>query len=489
MTVTAEDPVQGVTLDGGAVLYVSGNTKQWVDDDPAWPSTAGTGFKVPRSDLRALTRPNRSSANDLGPLPPLPPERGNTFSCWIKTLDTPQFFGSPQSLTVLFQAGYLFGTGLQVRPRDGTNLIEGVVGWVADSFGTVLGSVFGTTRINDGEVHHIAVVRGRTPTNESYATVYADGKPEGTAIIANLAADGNLRQGVAGQFSFGNMGAGEVAHIAVYDYPLTDLQIAAIHAAGTLNETYRPSRYVFTEDGRWNPMIAPKTVETNPPAVYGDPLLKAWYGTEWYPYFPPAPIPGRISQAFGLRWSVEGLIQATKSLRWSVAAAEVLPASPQRREATDSDSWRSSDDWKDGYVYQGEYSTNGNYRGCWFLGTSNPFPDLRGKQYVITSATVRMRRTTSGGDGGNSAVYCGTHQYTSRPAGAPTISNAQNVGTLAWGGETKEMPIPISWARDLIEGDIRGFGLYRSTGSPYLRTEGTTNYALDGRVTINFRAP
>jgi len=173
------------------------------------------------------------------------------------------------------------------------------------------------------------------------------------------------------------------------------------------------------------------------------------------------------------------------SLRWSVADATPLPASPQRAEASSSASWRSTDDWTNGYVYQGEYSTNGVYRGLWFYG-SNPFPSLRGQPYTVTDVKIRMRRTTSGGDGGNSAVWVGTHNYSSKPSGTPTISDARNVGTLAWGGETKEFDLPNSWGRDLIEGDIRGFGLFKSDGNPYLRTEGVSNYELDGRVTITF---
>ena len=376
------------------------------------------------------------------------------------------------------------GYGPDIVEASLRDLSHGVLYWNADSFGTSLGHVKGSTVINDGEQYLIAAVKSRTASDESLVTLYVNGVAEASSIVSNLQADGPLFQGAAGDFSFGNVGVGNWAHIGIYNRALTDLEIAAIYAAGSLDEVYRPSRYVFN-GLLWAPMISPKTYVDVPPLQPEDPLLKVWYGTEWYPDFP---TPGLVNKTFGLRWSVEGLINATKSLRWSVADANPLPASPQRRNATDSESWRSSDGWKDGYVYQGEYSTNGNYRGVWTLGTTNPFPELRGKNYVVTSATVRMRRTTTGGDGGNSAVYCGTHQYTGNITGTPTISNAQNVGTLAWGGETKEMPIPISWAEDLIEGRIRGFGLYCSTGSPYLRTEGTENYALDGRVTIYFKA-
>jgi hypothetical protein len=483
MPVLLDDPCQGVILSGDPVFYYSGDTVEWTSPDPANPVEAGIGWSRPRSLAKAAYRSGRADSATLGTPPVAPAELGTTWVAWMSTTDTPQFFGSPLSLTFLAQSGYLFAYGIGMESIDGVSLLDGVLYWNADSFGTNMGHVKGTTIINDGEPHLIAAVKSRTASDESLVTIYVDGVAEGSSIVTNLQADGALFQGASGDYSFGNIGLGYWAHIGIYNRALTDLEIAAIYAAGTLDETYRPSRYVFNGLA-WAPMISPKTVVADV-GVYGDPLLKTWYGAEWYPDFP---TPGLVNKTFGLRWSVEGLINATKSLRWSVADANPLPASPQRREATDSDSWRSSDGWKDGYVYQGEYSTNGNYRGCWFLGTSNPFPDLRGKNYVITSATVRMRRTTSGGDGGNSAVYCGTHQYVTKPDGTPTISNAQNVGTLAWGGETKEMPIPISWARDLIEGDIRGFGLYRSTGSPYLRTEGTGNYELDGRVTINFKA-
>lgn len=487
MPVLLDDPCQGVIMSGDPVFYFSGDTVEWVSPDPAHVLVAGAGFSRPRSLAKAATRADRSVGADLGIPPALPAERGTTWVAWMSTTDTPQFFGSPSALTFLGQSGYLFAYGMGVESKDGVSLTDGVLYWNADSFGTNMGHVRGTTIINDGAQHLVAAVKSRTETGESMVTIYVDGVPEGSSIVTNLFADGMIFQGTTGDYAFANMGAGAWAHIGIYDRALTDLEIAAIYAAGNLDETYRPSRYVFN-GLLWAPMISPKTYVDVPPLQPEDPLLKVWYGTEWYPDFP---TPGLVNKTFGLRWSVEGLINVTKQIRWSVAAANPLPASPQRREATNSYSWRSTDGWNKGYVYQGEYSTNGNYRGLWFLGTSNPFPDLRGKDYVITSATVRMRRTTSGGDGGNSAVYCGTHQYATKSdvPGTPTISNAQNVGTLAWGGETKEMPIPISWARDLIEGDIRGFGLYRSTGSPYLRTEGTDNYSLDGRVTINFKAP
>lgn len=138
-------------------------------------------------------------------------------------------------------------------------------------------------------------------------------------------------------------------------------------------------------------------------------------------------------------------------------SAPVITTKTITIKSTYGDTYRSTvyNNWKkDGTARQGDYGY-GDCTGCWFFGDA--FGDLKGK----TINKVQIKITRQGG-GSSSAVglVVRTHNHSSRPSGAPTLSSS-SYGTLKLAtGQTDKLTITHSDVLNGIKnGTIKGFGI------------------------------
>lgn len=128
--------------------------------------------------------------------------------------------------------------------------------------------------------------------------------------------------------------------------------------------------------------------------------------------------------------------------------------------------------WKrDGKVRQGNYGF-GNCVGYWFFGTE--FSELKGKD--ITKISITIERLV-GGSSGAVKLNIKTHNYTSRPNGAPELGML--CGTLALSvGSKGTLTITNETILESIKnGKVKGFGIQTSNSS--------SNYAVcSGSVSV-----
>lgn len=121
------------------------------------------------------------------------------------------------------------------------------------------------------------------------------------------------------------------------------------------------------------------------------------------------------------------------------------------------DTYRSSvyNNWKkDGTVRQGDYGY-GDCSGLWFFGSA--FSELKGK--TISKVQITITRN-SGGSYSAVGLVVRTHNYSSRPSGAPTLSS-NSYGTLSIPtGTSGTLTITNSDVLNGIKnGTVKGFGI------------------------------
>lgn len=121
------------------------------------------------------------------------------------------------------------------------------------------------------------------------------------------------------------------------------------------------------------------------------------------------------------------------------------------------DTYRSSvyNNWKkDGTVRQGDYGY-GDCSGLWFFGSA--FSELKGK--TISKVQITIKRQT-GGSYSAVGLVVRTHNYSSRPSGAPTLSSS-SYGTLSIPtGTSGTLTITNSDVLNGIKnGTVKGFGI------------------------------
>lgn len=97
-------------------------------------------------------------------------------------------------------------------------------------------------------------------------------------------------------------------------------------------------------------------------------------------------------------------------------------------EAADSGTYQPAySSWREDQVGQG----GDGRRGLWFYGTGIATAKGAG---TITSATVFVKRKSSGGVNGGANVRLGTHAHATQPGGSPgALGNVATVGTLEHG--------------------------------------------------------
>ena len=121
---------------------------------------------------------------------------------------------------------------------------------------------------------------------------------------------------------------------------------------------------------------------------------------------------------------------------------------------------------------QGDYGY-GDCTGCWFFGSA--FSELKG--CTISKVEITITRQ-SGGSSSAVGLVVRTHNHSSRPSGAPTLSSS-SYGTLSLAtGKTDKLTITHSDVLNGIKnGTIKGFGIRTTYDSAH--------YAVcSGNVTV-----
>lgn len=146
--------------------------------------------------------------------------------------------------------------------------------------------------------------------------------------------------------------------------------------------------------------------------------------------------------------------------------------------STSGDTYRSTvyNNWKkDNTVRQGDYGY-GDCNGCWFFGTQ--FSQFKNKN--ISKVTITINRQ-AGGVSSAVALAIKTHNYNSRPSGAPTYGSS--VGTLSLKtGESGTLTITDpsnALITGLKNGTIKGIGLQSSyTSAQYAVCSGSCSISI-----------
>lgn len=119
-------------------------------------------------------------------------------------------------------------------------------------------------------------------------------------------------------------------------------------------------------------------------------------------------------------------------------------------------SWR-----KDNSVRQGDWSSTGMNKGCWFFG--NQFADLKGK--TIKSVKLTLQRQ-SGGNSGAVAFTLKMHNHTGRPSGTPNYLSEWSKNISLTVGQSITITITDSAVLTAIKnGTMKGFGIEVSSTS------------------------
>jgi phage minor structural protein len=119
----------------------------------------------------------------------------------------------------------------------------------------------------------------------------------------------------------------------------------------------------------------------------------------------------------------------------------------------------------DGACRQGTWAGSyGNYKGCWFFGTS--ILDTIGAGKTIKAMRVLVQRASTSGTSGAVRHSLRAHGHASNPGGEPMLSNEIGAAFLAWGQSAWINVDPYYWA-SFASGAYKGVGLFTSDGSNY----------------------
>ena len=291
----AIDPLPAVPAEAGAILYVSGQTQQWSNENSNSIAVPGAGLSRPRSTLKAAVMPARGcnmimakSGNVTYPALPALVRDGNgyygeTWQCWVWVDDAPQFFGDPNSLQILFKNGYLISSALSLRSWKGS-LTHGTLRFLLNSFDTVYTDINGSIYLNDGRPHHVAVTRYGKNGVSVVTKIYVDGKLDGeqnwdTPQAIYYFLDDQFSAGIGGDYAFSGM-KGQISHIAYFGRALSDTEVMAQYSAGNLGPTLQYGIWAFDKDSGW---VTALQADVDVTTVYNSlrPTKRYWNNPDW----------------------------------------------------------------------------------------------------------------------------------------------------------------------------------------------------------------
>lgn len=140
--------------------------------------------------------------------------------------------------------------------------------------------------------------------------------------------------------------------------------------------------------------------------------------------------------------------------------------------------WRSETD-----LFQGNWQNSvwGNNTGCAFYG-SKP-RSLAGA--TVTSATIKVRRKSSGGMASAQSTTLWLVTQRTRPSGTPTITSATAGPSLKWGQSTT-FTIPDSWAQAMVNGTAGGLAIHQADEQPYVIWDGRGSWSPSMTMSIKW---
>lgn len=141
-------------------------------------------------------------------------------------------------------------------------------------------------------------------------------------------------------------------------------------------------------------------------------------------------------------------------------------------------SWRTDTD----DLVQGDYGGFGLNTGCAFYGTKPR--SLKGA--TVTSATIRVRRTTGGFYAAQTATLRLVTQA-SKPSGAPTLTSSTTGPSLKVGATNDYFAIPTSWAQAMVNGTAGGLAIHIGSSTPYIRLAGRSKWSPSLTMTIKWK--
>lgn len=137
-------------------------------------------------------------------------------------------------------------------------------------------------------------------------------------------------------------------------------------------------------------------------------------------------------------------------------AAPAASSGTLTRLALDLATYRGGRLKASGVAEQGSWGAYGPDTGVGIYGS---WASLTGKTIVRTR--VALHRMNQGGIIGKTPVYMGLHTRTSMGATTPTLTDVQQVATLAR-NESATVVVPNAWGRALRDGTAAGVGIYHS---------------------------
>lgn len=151
--------------------------------------------------------------------------------------------------------------------------------------------------------------------------------------------------------------------------------------------------------------------------------------------------------------------------------------SPVQTISRQGSKWRNDND----DIYQGEYGGQGLHIGCAFYGSR--FSSLSGS--TVTKTTIKVKRKNGGGVTAAQDTTIWRVTQSTKPSGAPTLSNSIDGPNLRW-GEQATITVPNSLGQALVDGTAGGLAIYESDGSPYVILDGKSDYSASFTVNITW---
>lgn len=133
-------------------------------------------------------------------------------------------------------------------------------------------------------------------------------------------------------------------------------------------------------------------------------------------------------------------------------------------------------------LVQGSYGGSGNSTGSAFYG-SKP-RSLSGA--TVTDCWINVRRGSGGAYSAQASTLRLTSQST-KPAGAPTLGSTNAGPSIPTNTTLSRFDIPTSWGQAIVDGTSGGISVFDSSGSPYVRFTGRSDYSAAFTLTLVWR--
>lgn len=133
-------------------------------------------------------------------------------------------------------------------------------------------------------------------------------------------------------------------------------------------------------------------------------------------------------------------------------------------------------------VVQGSYGGSGNSTGAAYYG-SKP-RTLAGS--TVTDCWITVRRGSGGAYSAQQTTLRLLGEST-RPAGYPSLGSGNAGPTIPTNSTLSHFDIPNSWGQAIVDGSAGGIGIYDSSGSPYVRFVGRSDYSSSFTLTLSWK--